>query len=96
MEFDTIHFKLTDNLQPGRKFPKYGWVERRNRATPEPLYVLCARICDYLPEEPCFKWTNMHVLMWIEALGFPQYRVGARGMHLIAGYYVYWIGLYCI
>lgn len=78
MEFDKINFKVTDNLRGGFKFPKYGWVERCKRVTPEPLYVLCARICDYLPEEPCFKWTNMHVLMWIESIGFPQYRVSFK------------------
>lgn len=74
MEFDKIHFQLNESLRPRRRFPR-NWVSRTKWATPEPLYMLCSHVVNYLPEEPAFKWNNMHVLQWIERLGFPQYRV---------------------
>lgn len=74
MEYDQINFKLNDLLQPTRKYP-IDYVSRIKWATPEPLYMLCSHVVNHQPEEPCFKWSNMRVLQWIEALGFPQYRV---------------------
>lgn len=74
MEFDKIHFKLNKWLQPVHKLP-LGHVSVIKQATPEPLYVLCSHVCDDLPLPEAFKWNNMHVLQWIERLGFPQYRV---------------------
>lgn len=75
MEFDKINFKLNDFLQPVRKYNKSTMIERRFWKTPEELLVLCKNVIDPLPYLECTKWINMNVLIWIEELGFPQYKV---------------------
>lgn len=69
-----VHFHVTELLRQRNDLP-CGYVSRKLWATPDPLIMLAAFVCNDIPELQCFKWTNQRVLQWIEKLGFPQYRV---------------------
>lgn len=69
MEFDKIHFQLNKLLEPKQKFKK-SWT-----MPPDTLFFTTSLENDKIPLNSYFKWKNMDVLMWIEKLGFPQYRV---------------------
>lgn len=77
-------FSIDKYLKSGRR-PISHQISRPGRrgwATPEPLRWLCQLVVNNLPLPPQFKWTNMDVLVWIEKLGFPQYRVIAVSLNV--------------
>lgn len=73
MPFDEVKFKLIPMLT---KLPAVPYQPpRRFWTTPDKLYIICEHMVNSRLLPKVFCWTNIDVILWIDRLGFPQYRL---------------------